>query len=241
MISPIFTINTAQPGVAFAANDSQAITLQIANTFGVQQVEWTFFGVSSLVTLPTITLTGVPFGTTANFTMPNTAGAGVTLLIQCKVNLGLTAGATDTDLITTSAVYITDNIGFIPIATGETFEIDPVLGWGGRYNTNQGASPAVITDATTARTLVRTDQNAIIQFTSGLAVSVTIPNNSAVPFSIGSSIMGIQMGAGQVSWNAGSGVTLNYSGGLHTTAKQYAVTCAMKVATNSWILTGERA
>lgn len=139
MASPLFKINTGSPGVAFQATDGQAITLQLASAFGVNQVAWSFAGMSKVITLPTITLSGAPFGITASFTMPNTSSTGINLIISCTVNTGLTAGATDPSLTTTSAVYILNAAtNRIPFATAEQFEIDPVLGWGGRLNNYLG-------------------------------------------------------------------------------------------------------
>ena len=139
MVSPLFKINSSLPGVAYQATDGQAITLQLASAFGVNQVLWSFAGMSKVIALPTITLAGSPFGSSANFNMPNTSSAGINLIVSCTVNTGLTAGATDPSLTTTSAVYIVNTAtGRIPFATGETFEIDPVLGWAGRLNNYLG-------------------------------------------------------------------------------------------------------
>ena len=62
----------------------------------------------------------------------------------------------------------------------------------------------IVTETTAARTLSNSDVGAWVRFTSGSAITLTVPPNSSVAFVIGTSINGVQAGAGQISIAAGA-------------------------------------
>lgn len=98
----------------------------------------------------------------------------------------------------------------------------------------------IVTEATAARTLSNSDVGAWVRFTSGSAVRLTVPPNSSVAFAIGTSMNGIQAGAGQISVAAGVGVTVNKPTGYNAkTRAQGAAFCLIKVATDAWDLIGD--
>lgn len=78
-----------------------------------------------------------------------------------------------------------------------------------------------------------------IEFANGSPVSFEIPPNSSVAFPIGTEVEIVQQGAGVVTVDPGSGVTLNSRGGVFDLAGQYAVAMVKKLATDTWILTGD--
>lgn len=84
-------------------------------------------------------------------------------------------------------------------------------------------------------TLVEEDAGAFITMNSIEASSLIIP--SSVNFPIGTFIEGIQLGAGQVTLTAESGVTINADPGLKVAA-QYAVFGLTKIAPNEWVAYG---
>ena len=95
----------------------------------------------------------------------------------------------------------------------------------------------IVTEATAARTLSNGDVGAWVRFTSGSAITLTVPPNSSVAFIIGTSINGVQAGAGQISVVAGAGVTINKPTGYNAkTRAQGAAFCLIKVATDTWIV-----
>lgn len=73
--------------------------------------------------------------------------------------------------------------------------------------------------ATTSYTVAATDNGLVLQFTAGTAVTVTVPNSLAADFNC----LATQMGAGQVTFTAGSGATQHQRSGLSKTAGQYAI------------------
>jgi hypothetical protein len=89
----------------------------------------------------------------------------------------------------------------------------------------------------TTYTFVLTDQNKWVSFNNASAVTVTVPPNSSVAFPVGTQIEGAQLGAGQVTFAQGSGVTIRNVPGLKIAA-QYGVYGLMKIATDEWVLYG---
>lgn len=98
---------------------------------------------------------------------------------------------------------------------------------------------AVTSQAGTAYTAALGDANGYVRFTSGSAVSFTVPPDSAVAFPIGTVIEVEQAGAGALSLAAGAGVTINARGSDLTLAGQFAVAALKKVGADSWTLTGD--
>lgn len=92
-----------------------------------------------------------------------------------------------------------------------------------RINNQAGDYTATITDFNT---------NTITRMTSASANNYTIPLNATVPFPIGTQLLVAQIGAGQTTIVATSGVTINATG-LKISATKNAVTL-IKVATDEW-------
>jgi len=97
------------------------------------------------------------------------------------------------------------------------------------------------TDSTTARTLSLSDKFASLQFTSGSAVTVTIPTNASVAFPTGSYIELYQWGAGQVSVVAATPATtsIRSTDSQVKLRTQYSSAVLVKVGTDEWLLTGD--
>lgn len=98
---------------------------------------------------------------------------------------------------------------------------------------------AVTTQSGTSYTAVLGDGNSTIEFSNAGAITFTIPPNASVAFQVGAVIEIIQAGGGAVTPAAGAGVTLNVRTGFSATAGQWAVAAVRKVATNTWVLTGD--
>ena len=97
----------------------------------------------------------------------------------------------------------------------------------------------------TTYTLVLTDnRNKLITASNAAAQTYTIPLNSSVAFPIGSIINIIQIGAGQVTIQGASGVTVASTGAVATAPKlrvQYSAASLIKVGTDSWYVVGDLA
>lgn len=95
----------------------------------------------------------------------------------------------------------------------------------------------------TTYTFVLTDaNNTLVTASNASAQTYTIPPNSSVAYPIGSQINIIAIGAGQVSFAQGSGVTIASNGATATAPKlrvQYSSATAIKVNTDSWYVVGD--
>lgn len=95
-------------------------------------------------------------------------------------------------------------------------------------------------DTTTAYTPIITDENQMVTLSNAAAITVTMPQNSAVAFPIGTEIDFLWFGAGQPTFVAGSGATCNGTPGLKLRA-QFSAATAKKVSTNGWVIIGDLA
>lgn len=89
-----------------------------------------------------------------------------------------------------------------------------------------------------AYTLQLTDDGRIIEKNDAAGVNVTIPPESSVAFANGTQILVIQTGAGQTTFVAGAGVTLNGTPGVKLRA-QYSSAVLIKRSSNNWIALGD--
>jgi hypothetical protein len=88
----------------------------------------------------------------------------------------------------------------------------------------------------TSKTLVLTDANTYQQCDNASAQTVAIPLNNSVAIPVGSWITFEQHGAGQVTLDADSGVSLNgIDGGSIKVAERWNAIMLRKIGTNSWI------
>ena len=93
----------------------------------------------------------------------------------------------------------------------------------------------------TTYTLVLTDANKFITLSNASATTLTVPPNSSVAFETGDQVNLMQLGAGQVTIAAGSGVTIRSAGSKLKTNAQYAVATLVKIDTNTWVAVGNLA
>jgi hypothetical protein len=94
--------------------------------------------------------------------------------------------------------------------------------------------------AGTAYTIALADAGYLITTSSGSAVTVSIPTDATTNFPIGTQILVMQLGAGQVTVSAVTpGTTSVNSKNGTKTSGQYAVISLIKVAANSWVVGGD--
>jgi hypothetical protein len=105
---------------------------------------------------------------------------------------------------------------------------------------NIAASP-VRNETATSYTLTLSDQNAVLIITNASAITATIPANADVAFTVGCYVEVHQGGAGDITFAADAGVTLNVRGSFTKTAGQNAIAGLRKVAADTWALTGDLA
>lgn len=82
------------------------------------------------------------------------------------------------------------------------------------------------------------DANKMIVMNAAGATQITLPSDAAAAFNIGATIGGIRLGAGALSFAAGAGATVYATPGL-TFRAQYSMASAVKVASNTWVVSGD--
>jgi hypothetical protein len=96
----------------------------------------------------------------------------------------------------------------------------------------------VNTQTGTAYTLVLSDAGKVVEMNNAAANVLTVPNNSAVPYPIGTIIEPCQYGAGQTTIAEAAGVVINAPNGKKLVAR-YSSASLRKRATNEWMLIGD--
>lgn len=94
----------------------------------------------------------------------------------------------------------------------------------------------------TTYTFVLSDNGKLVTASNASAQTYTIPPNSSVAYATGAQINVIAIGAGQVSFAAGAGVTIASTGTTSAAPKlrtQYSSATLIKVATDSWYVVGD--
>ena len=112
--------------------------------------------------------------------------------------------------------------------------------------TNKTLSNPIQTIGTNARVasyaLVLSDQSKMIEINSSSATTLGVPLDSAVNFPIGTYIVVMQTGAGQITLDPGIGigvsVTINATPGLKTRT-QWSMISLIKRGTNLWVASGD--
>ena len=158
-------------------------------------------------------------------------------------------------------LYIYTDDGWLEIAEHEKF-INAVVsyisssvdgnfvvwdGSTGRTIKDSGKSPsdfAPLEISVSARSsnyiLALSDKGSLIEMNSPSALTVIVPTNSSVPFAIGTQILIVQSGAGQVNISGASGVTIKKNSDfIARTAGQNSMVGLVKSATNTWYLFGD--
>jgi hypothetical protein len=122
------------------------------------------------------------------------------------------------------------------MATREVFTANQILT---AAEMNAVATAMIAINAQTASyTAVLTDDGKLVTMSNASANNFTVPPNSSVAFGIGTQLNIAQLGAGQTTIVAGSGVTLNSAGTKLKLGAQYALATCVKTATNEWFVVG---
>jgi hypothetical protein len=89
---------------------------------------------------------------------------------------------------------------------------------------------------TTSQTAALADEEKLVRMNSASALNYTLPQDSAVAFPVGARIDVQQIGAGQVTFVAGTGATIDVTN--KKIAAQWGAASAIKTAANTWTLIG---
>lgn len=173
---------------------------------------------------------------TRNLITPNTADV-IPLQIQglagqtANLQEWRTSAATVAKVDSTGKVFSYDGTSMAEVVTLS----------GTQTLTNKTLTGPIQTIATNARvasyTLVLSDQSKLIEVNSASPTTLTIPADASVLYPVGTYIVVMQTGSGQVTI-AGSGFTPNATPGLKLRA-QWSMATLIKRGTDSWVVSGD--
>ena len=137
----------------------------------------------------------------------------------------IAAGAVGTSEIAASVTLTTPNIG---AATGTSL------------TTTGNVISHIATNAQTGTTytLVAADDGVVVELNNASPITMTVPLDSYVNFTVGTQIILLQTGAGQVTVAGAGGVTVNATPGLKLRT-QWSSATLIKRAANTWVLIGD--
>lgn len=92
---------------------------------------------------------------------------------------------------------------------------------------------------TASYTLALADAGKAVEMNVASANNLTVPPNASIAFPIGTIIEIAQLGVGQTTIVAGSGVTIRSPSGKMKISGQYSSASLRKRATNEWMLIGD--
>jgi hypothetical protein len=130
----------------------------------------------------------------------------------------------------------------VPYATGATGAAGPTGATGSTVTGPTGAASAILAinnDTGTAYTLQAIDVNDLVTLNNANAVTVTVPPSV---FSANDVINISQIGAGQVTFAQGAGVTINSTGATATAPKlrvRYSSAAVICTASNTFLIVGD--
>ena len=196
-------------------------------------------------TLTNKTLTTPVISTISNtgtLTLPTTTGT-----------LALTSDITVTSSSTTTLTNKTISLGSNTIS-GTTAQFNTALSdddfatlAGTETLTNKTLTAPIVNLSLNAQTgttytFVLSDNGKLVTASNASAQTYTIPPNSSVAYATGAQINIIQIGAGQVTIQGGSGVTVASTGATATTPKlraQYSTATCIKGGSDTWYVVGD--
>lgn len=164
------------------------------------------------------------------------------LAISALTTGNITAtGTVDLSSATVSGVSLDDlsDVTQTSAASGDVLYFDG-SGWVNKYVNEIPAKTNNATVTSNNYDLVASDAGKIVEVSNSVATTVTIPSSESYP--VGTQIIILQTGAGQITVNVQTPAsqTLNYSPG-NKIRGQWAAATLLKRATNSWVLYGDLA
>ena len=192
-------------------------------------------------------LTGLTAGTNIDITAATGPVPTITLGIDAAVDFGVDGTGVDVSFHSGTAgdlmfwdaseesltITGTDGQNALVVADGDV-SITDKLTVTGQIVTHL----LVSTDSTTTHAPALGDENAYILTTHGTGITVTLPQDSAQAFAIGTTIYYERNGAGTLTFAAGTGASVTSKDSTLTCGDRYTTVAAIKIGTNAWSLIG---
>jgi len=151
------------------------------------------------------------------------SSGAVTLAIDTTITADLSTAQTLTNKTLTSPI-----INSATIATSTLTSPKVNLG----INTQTGTTYTTVLD----------DNGKLVTLSNASGITLTIPPNSSVAYPVGAQLNLAQLGAGQVTFAGGSGVTIVSTGATASAPKlrvQYSTATAVQTSTDNWLVMGD--
>lgn len=208
------------------ANSISLATVAVAaGALSITNANITDTRVSVTTNLPIGDITGVTAGT--GLTGGGTSGS-VTLAIDTAVTVDLSTAQTLSNKTLTSPTINT------PTITGGT--------WSGVIFNSPQINVGINTQTGTSYTTVLADNGKLVTQSNASAITTTIAPFSSVAYPVGAQLNFTQLGAGQVTIQGGSGVTVVSTGGTASAPKlraQYSSATAICISQDNWLVAGD--
>jgi hypothetical protein len=151
------------------------------------------------------------------------SSGAVTLAIDTSITADLSTAQTFTNKTLTS-----------PTINGATIATSTL--------TSPKVNLGINTQTGTTYTTVLDDNGKLVTLSNASAITLTIPPNSSVAYPVGAQLNLAQLGAGQVTFAGGSGVTIVSTGATASAPKlraQYSTATAVQTSTDNWLVMGD--
>jgi len=155
------------------------------------------------------------------------SGGGTSGSVTLSINTAVTADLTTAQTLTNKTLT-SPTINGATIATSTL--TSPIINLG------------ITTDTSTAYTTVLSDNGKLITLSNASAITATIPPNTSVAYPVGAQLNFVQLGAGQVTFTQGAGVTIVSTGATASAPKtraQYSSATAIQTSANNWLVAGD--
>lgn len=157
---------------------------------------------------------------------------------------GLSGGGSSGAVTLTIDTAITADLSTAQTFTNKTLT-SPTIN-GATIATSTLTSPKVNlginTQTGTTYTTVLDDNGKLVTLSNASGITLTIPPNSSVAYPVGAQLNLAQLGAGQVTFAGGSGVTIVSTGATASAPKlrtQYSTATAVQTSADNWLVMGD--
>lgn len=173
------------------------------------------------------------------------SSGAVTLAIDTAITVDKTTAQTLTNkTLTTPIISSISNSGTVTIPTGTDTLVarDTTDTLTNKTLTSPKVNLGINTQTGTTYTTVLDDNGKLVTLSNASGITLTIPPNSSVAYPVGAQLNLAQLGAGQVTFAQGSGVTIVSTGATASAPKlraQYSTATAVQTSADNWLVIGD--